>query len=293
MDAVCVKGTWEVLIEKDQKDNLIGVLVYHIRRYRGFTLILMPPMTAYNGLYFFYPPGTKEHSKVSYQNKLTDKLIARLPKHSLYYQQYHPSYNNWLSLYWSGYKETTRYTYLLDKTLGEEVLLNNLKGNLRRSFRHVEESCTLEDHDFDSFWPQLEKSFNQRNKTIPYNKEVLINLFSAFQDRQQLTVKACRHNDTNELIAGVVLASDQTTTYYIASFYLQQAKPAGSLGYVFWKSIFSTDTQICDFEGSMLKDVEFFLRSFGGQLTPHYKIYKVPNLLLKWGLRIFKPEFFV
>jgi len=249
-------------------------------------------MTAYNGLYFFYPPGTKDHSRVSYQNKVTEALINRLPECSLYFQQFHPTYNNWLPLYWQNYKETTRYTYLLDKTEGEKALKKNLKGNLRRSFRHVEAACQIEDHGFDEFWPQLKKSFQIREKPVPYQKEVLKNLFMAFNDTKLLTVKACRHKASGELISGVVLASDNNTTYYIASYYLPNVKPVGSLGYVFWKSIFSCDTKICDFEGSMLKDVEFFLRSFGGQLTPHYKIHKVHNPLLKWGLRLFKPTFF-
>jgi len=290
MDAVCIKGDWDVILEKDPKGQLIGVLVYHIRRHRGFTIILMPTMTAYNGIYIFYPHGTKEHSKVSYQNKLTELLISRLPKCSMYFQQFHPSYQNWLTLYWKGYKQTTRYTYVMDKTIGEPTLRKNLKGNLRRSFKYVEEACVIEDIGFEDFWPNLEKSFLQRNREVPYNYQLLKNVFKAFEGTDQFIVKACRHKETNELISGVVLASDKITTYYISSFYLPNAKPSGSLGYVFWNSIFASDTTICDFEGSMFKEVEFFLRSFGGQLTPHYKIWKIHNPLLKLAISIFKPR---
>lgn len=292
MDAVCIKGDWDVILERGPKGKLLGLLVYHIRKYRGFTLILMPPMTAYNGLFFFYPKGTKGHTKISYQNKVTEKLFDRLPKCSFYYQQYHPSYDNWLSLYWKGYKETTRYTYLMDKTIGEPVLRKNLKGNLRRNFKFIEEACTIEDLGFDSFWPNLQKSFEERGRPIPYNKTVMENLFEAFGQTKQLTVKACRHKETNALISGVVLASDETTTYYIASYYLPEATPKSSLGYVFWRSIFDSDTKICDFEGSMLKEVEYFLRAFGGQLTPHYKIWKIHNPLLRLGINLFKPRLF-
>ena len=256
-------------------------------------MILMPPMTAYSGFYFFYPLGTKGHTKVSYQNKLTEKLLSQLPANSLYYQQYHPSFTNWQPLYWKGYKETSRYTYLLDKTLGEAVLTKNLKGNLRRSFRHIIEACDIVTLDFDTFWPELDNSFQSRAKPNPYNKAVLSNLFTAFSGTEQLTVKACRHKQTGEYISGVVLASDRVTTYYIASFYKPSVKPSGSLGYVFWKSIFECNTQICDFEGSMIKEVEFFLRAFGGELTPHHKVHKVHHPLLRWGLRFLKPDFFV
>lgn len=292
MDAVCVKGDWDVVMEQDPKGNLLGILVFHIRKYRGFTLILMPPMTPYNGLYFFYPPGTKDHSKISHQNKVTEALFAKLPKHDLYAQQFHPSYQNWLQLYWQKYKATVRYTYYVDKTLGEEALLGNLKGNLRRGFKQIEESCIIEEHDFNGFWPQVEKSFRLKKKPVPYNKEVIQRLFDAFYDRGQITVLACRHKETNDLVSGVMLAKDKMTTYFLASFQMPDIKPAGAMGYNYWKGIFYGDTEICDFEGSMIKDIEFFLRSYGGVLTPHYKIHKVHSPLLKVALNLFKPGFF-
>lgn len=291
MDAVCVKGSWDVILEKDAKDRLVGVLVYHIRKKYGMKLILMPPMTAYNGIHIIYPHGTKGHKRISYQNRVSKSLIDQLPKCSLYFQQYHTDYTNWSGLYWEGYKETTRYTYLLDKTKGEEILRQNLKGTLRRSFRHVEENYTIVDQDFNTFWSSLEKSFGNRNKSVPYNKQVMTNLFATF-GKEHLTVKSCRHNTTGEMVCGVVVVSDSNTTYYLCNYYTPEIKPNGSLGYLMWRVVFERDTTICDFEGSMLKDIEFFLRSFGGQLTPHYKIYKVHNPLLRVALGLLKPQFF-
>ena len=291
MDAVCIRGSWDVILEKDAKNRLVGILVYHTRKKYGMTLILMPMLTAYNGIFIFYPPGTKGHSKISYQNRVTESLISQLPKCSLYYQQYHTEYTNWLNLYWQGYNQTTRYTYILDKRQGEDLLREKLKGTLRRSFRHVKNNFTIVQQDFNSFWDALEKSFRNRQKEIPYNKQALSNLFSTFGS-DQLSAKSCIHNETGELVSGAVVVADKTTSYFIANYYTPTARPSGSLGYLMWRSVFDFETIKCDFEGSMLKEIEFFLRSFGGQLTPHYKIHKIHNPVLRLGLKIFKPQLF-
>lgn len=293
MDAVCIKGDWDVALELDPNGDLLGVLVYHIRKYRGLTLILQPPMTAYNGIFLFYPHGTKGHTKISYQNKTTMALMAQLPKVSLYYQQHHPSLNNWLSLYWNKFKQTTRYTYILNKTLGQEALYQKLKGSMRRSFKHTTAACTIETmNDFDAFWPILKKSFDDRKKPVPYNKEVLRNLFTTFSKSQQLCVKVCKETLTGNYLSGLVMFSDKITTYNVASFHYKNTGTKNSFQFLIWKSIFECQSDYFDLEGSMIKEVEFFLRAFGGTLTPHYKIHKVYNPLLKIALSMSKPDFF-
>lgn len=292
MDAVCVKGDWDVCLTKNGAGELTGVLVYHIRKYRGFTLILQPPMTAYNGIYIFYPDDYKTHKRTSHQVKVTRELKEQLPPCSLYFQQYHPDFNNWLPFYWDGYKQTTRYTYLMDKTIGKETLKQKLKGNLRRSFNQLEKITTIKQHNYDTLWPLLVKSFEKKNKPVPYNPKAVKQLFENFMGTDRIVAFGCHNSATDRLMAGVVIARDKHRNYGIINFNMPNARPNGALGYLIWETMFQLDTTITDFEGSMLKEVEFYLRAFGGKLTPHYKIQKVFNPLLKWGLPIFKPNAF-
>lgn len=292
MDAVCVKGDWDVILELDDEGQLGGVLVYHYRRYYGFNLILMPPMTAYNGIHIVPPEGKLDYSVVSHHNKVSETLISRLPKHSLYYQQYAPSYKNWLSLYWKGYQETTRYTYIMSNEAGREERTKGLRDNLRRSIKNAEKACTIVDIDFDTFWREAKQSFDNRKKAVPINKEVLKNLTESLGPTGKIKIKACKHKESGRLLSGAVIALDKKTSYYISSFFHSDAKPSGSMAYVIWESIFSRENIQFDFEGSILKEVEFYFRSFGGKLTPHYRIFNVPNPMLKLGLTLFKPDFF-
>jgi len=296
MDAVCLKGGWDVVLEQDEKGSLLGLLVYHHRKYRGFSMILMPPMTAYNGIYIIDQAAEQskeqDYTRVSEHNRISEALINRLTKTSLYYQQYHTSYTNWLPLYWKGYKETTRYTYLLDAAQGKESAMKGLRDNLRRSIKNAEKRCIIKEIPFTVFWEEAEKSFKNRSKALPINKTVLENLCNAFVSSGQIKIRAAIHNESGRILSGAVLALDDTATYYISSFYHPELKPTGTMAYVLWESIFMRQNKIFDFEGSILKEVEFYFRSFGGTLTPHYRIFKITNPLLNLGLTLFKPNFF-
>jgi len=92
-------------------------------------------------------------------------------------------------------------------------------------------------------------------------------------------------------VSGAVFAYDKTSCYYISSFFHAEAKPTGTVSYLIWSTIFDRTGQVFDFEGSIIKEVEFYFRSFGGKLTPHYRIYRVPNPLIRLGLNTFKPDF--
>ncbi len=94
-------------------------------------------------------------------------------------------------------------------------------------------------------------------------------------------------------MAGVVIARDKHRNYGIINFNMPDATPNGALGYLIWETMFQLDTTITDFEGSMLQEVEFYLRAFGGQLSPHYKIQKIHNPLLKLAISILKPDLLV
>jgi len=181
MDAVCIKGDWDVILQNDESGQLAGVLVYHHRKYRGFNLILMPPVTAYNGIYLLSQSGDKSYSAVSEDNKVIEALIDQLPKYSLYYQQYHPAFENWLSLYWKDYKETTRYTYTLDSTVGQEEAKKSLRDNLRRSIKNADKHCELVDLSFETFWEEASAAYKNRQKEIPINKAVLESVGSSLR----------------------------------------------------------------------------------------------------------------
>ncbi len=291
MDAVCVKGDWSVVISYDKDDNLEGVLMYHIRKYRGFTFILMPMMTFYNGIYFHYRESIKVHRKTSFQHAVINKLLDQLPSYDLYYQQFSTAFDNWLPYYWRGYRQSTRYTYVIDRSDGEEQLWSALKGNVRRHINKAKELCVIEKTNFKDFWTALETSFVERNRPVPFDKNVLSRLIHAMTNEGSGELLLCKHKETGQVLAGNFIAYDSERSYYVCGFYNHKEKNIGGMSYLLWHNIINAKTRYFDFEGSMIKDIEFFFRTFGGKMTPHYKIWKVNNPLLRLILKFKKVDF--
>ena len=161
---------------------------------------------------------------------------------------------------------------------------------MRRSFNQLEKITEIRDHNYDSIYPLIVKSFEKKNKPLPYNPIAIRQLFENFKGTDRIIAKGCHLMETGELMAGVVIARDRSRNYGIINFNMPDATPNGALGYLIWETMFQLDTIVTDFEGSMIKEVEFYLRAFGGQLTPHYKIKKIHNPLLKLLFSIKKPD---
>ncbi len=292
MDAVCIKGEWDVLLERNGGGKLLGLLVYHTRKAYGFNVIMNPLMTAYNGIYLLYPDKLTNYEKGHFTYKHTQALIDRLPKRSMYYQQYHTDYNNWLGLYWNGYKETTRYTYIVDSAVGKDEQWATLKNAIKKDITNAEKACNLVEIDMKTFLNEAKRAFADRNKEQPANSEALTRLYDKLYPKGLLQILSAQHKETGEYLSAQIVVHDKNRSYALACYFKRQKELRTTLSYVIWHLIFSGERRYFDFDGSIIKGVERYIRSFGGELTPHYKIHKVSNPILRLGLNLLKPNFF-
>jgi len=292
MDIVCIKGSWDVILSEDADGNLEGVLVYHMRKHLGFRIILMPMQTPYNGIYILHKEEHKTSSRIAYENQVSEKLLSALPTHALYYQQYSPQIQNLLSHTWLEYKHTSRYTYLLDLTnKSEEELWNQLKAKARNTIRKAMKVSVIKEIDFSEFWDHCETSFVNKKQNNPYNKEVLSKLYSHYSLSGNCKIYACIGNEDSKIFGATFCISDNDTTYYMSGYHNPAYDDIGAMSYLLWYNITHTDSLTFDFEGSMIKPIEYFFRAFGGELTPHHKVWKVNNPILKLALKFKKLTF--
>ena len=291
MDSVCIKGGWDVVLSKDGNGTIEGALIFHKRKYRGFNLILMPPLTSYSGIYFNYPLDLKAHSKVSFEVRVINDLLSQLPKHDFLYLQLHPSVTNSLPFYWNGYDQSTRYTYKIDTSRDEEFIWNNLKGNVRRNIRNAEDQCVVGSADMDVFWEHAEASYAARKKENPFNKEVLENLHTSVLPLGRMNISIVKSSESGKVLGGAITVSDNDCTYYLAGFYYPNTQPKYAFSYLLWYLIKNNPQSSFDLEGSIIPEIEQFFRSFGGELTPHFKVWKVNSFLLKWLFKFKTPSF--
>lgn len=278
MDAVCVKGSWDIVASYSKSGDLQGVLVYHYRSFWGLNFVLMPPMCFYNGIKLFYPEGQTNYEKISFEEKVISSLVSQLPAYSFYYQQFDPSFVNWAPLYWKGFKQSTRYTYRVHTEVSNGIKIDQLKGNVRRNIQKAESYCSVTELDLDAFITALLESYEGRKN--PFNLELIKRLHSSLQQKDAVKLIACRNTESRVIYAGAMIANDMDTSYYVVGFYNPKYKESGALSYLLWNLISNNKTECFDFEGSMIKEIEHFFRGFGGVWTPHSRIWKINSPIL-------------
>ena len=75
---------------------------------------------------------------------------------------------------------------------------------------------------------------------------------------------------------------DKKTAYYLAGAGSGIKINSGAIPLLLWHSIkFSSSvTREFNFEGSMIRPIEYFFRGFGGKLTPYYEITKINSNII-------------
>ena len=282
MDTVCGSDNWNVIMDINNDGRVQGLLLYHLKHKYGLSYITMPKLTPYSGLWLNYPDGQLNHSKIAYENKVLENLIQKLPKVSFYYQQHHPKVNNWLSFMWKNYSQKTLYTYILKDLQNLDACYSNLKGSTRTDIKKAEQQFDIQEiKSYDRFKSFLQDSFRKRNKPNPYDLELLENLDTVLSKKNNRFILGAFKEE--QLVAVNYIITDSESAYYIASGFDPDFKTAAPMALLLWKSIEKASARVnqFDFEGSTIQGIEHFIRSFGGELTPHFQLFNAKNKLLK------------
>lgn len=279
LDAVCGTNGWDVALATDQGGEVTGSLVYHHTTYCGFSIIKMPPLTDYSGLWINYPDNLeKPTSRYGFDKEVGTELIRQLPKTAFFYQQWHPAVTNWLPFFWKGFRQTTLYTFRLQLT-DEGVLFENLKRTARKNIRRALQTVQVEtSDDLPALYRVATQSFERQQLRPHYPFELLQTLDKELKNRNLRTIYLVR-DATGKIHAGAYLVYDERCAYYLLSGADAAVRHSQAQYLVQWQAILDCISKVetFDFCGSVLEPVERALRAFGGELTPHFKITKARN----------------
>jgi len=266
LDATC-DSPWDVAIVEDDGD-IVGILVYMIKRKFGLTYILHPQMCPYMGPLFF---GMQETDKVY------KELIESLPKHHLMIQEYFHSIPK-LS---SNLTTSNKYTYTISSDESIDILRSKLSSDRRRRIRKAGEHFVYEETDsIQEFQAFLEHSFAHRNRSNPYGGIEMQRLDAALADHgARKIVKAT--DPEGKVVAMQYFMQDQKWVYNLANGVITDYRHY-ALSYILWNEIERAHDQrkSFDFEGSMIPGVETFFKSMGGTKTHYQSIYQSANPLI-------------
>jgi len=281
LDSVCQNGMeWDVILY-EKGGEIWGSFVYVIKKKFGFTLITMPKLTQLLGPYIKYPKGQKYYKKLSWEKEIMNYFIDNLPKFDYFNMNFHYSITNWLPFYWRGFKQTTRYTYVVENNLTIEELSKNFETDIRRRRRKAEKLGVIveKSDDLEMLYNLAYYTFKRQNIKTPYSFDFLKKIYE--NNKDNIKINLAKYKD--KYIAGNLLLVDDERVIYLIGGIDSEYKDIGAMDLVLCESVKYAleNNKIFDFEGSMIESIEKYFRSFGAIQKPYFQITKTNSKILK------------
>lgn len=260
----------------------LGSMSFEIRRKIGFKILGMPLLTQYTGPVLSYPSKMeKNHSRVSFENKVILDLIDKLPKVDYINFSCSPEITNMLPFLWSGFSVSPKYTYILTNIKNRDLLFLNLKGSVRTILNKSPEIKIVEEKNPNILYDLSRSVFQKQRKKIPFTLETLKNIISAVEKNAQMIYLSAYTKD-NVPVASTLTIIYNNKAYFLLSGMDEMHKSTNAVTYLIWESIqeASVYVDVFDFEGSILPGVEKLFRSFGGNLIPYFNVQKTNHPIL-------------
>ncbi|MEX0741806.1 MAG: GNAT family N-acetyltransferase, partial [Phycisphaeraceae bacterium] len=275
-------GAWRILtVEKNEHLHAAWPIV--LREHLGRTNVVMPMMTQKLGILFPAPrPDQKYVERLSTEHKLIKELLAQLPEGGAFRHSFHESFTNWQMFYWHDYKQTTRYTYLLEDLHDHDKLWENMRGSCRGVIRNARKQGLEVDEDvlFEDMLALNDMTFERQSLETPVTHDLLRRIDRACSLYGGRRVFGTRDRQ-GRLHAAVYVVWDHRTMYALMLGSDPKIRHTGALKLAVWEAIKFARQVVdrWDFEGSMMPSVEASNRDLGGVQRPYFVISRLgrPN----------------
>lgn len=285
MDAVCGEENWNVILVK-KGEQIIAALPYYFIRQGNNIIIAQPKLTQTNGIWIKYPKNQKYSIRLSYEKKIINQIADKLENLPIicYEQNFKYTFTNWLPLYWRGFKQTTRYSYIIDDLTNLDKIFGEFNRTKRQNIKKAEKLVKVkEDLGIEEVYRLSKMTFIKQGISIPYSLELLKRIdYACIMHKSRKIFYA--EDLVGKIIAVVYIVWDEESAYYVVGGEDPESKKSQAIVLLIWEAIkFSSKiTNKFDFEGSMIKPIEKFFSSFGAKQKQYFNIskeYRARNLL--------------
>lgn len=281
---------WQaIILEKGGKWQAVMPLALS-KKWR-FTTCLQPPFAQYWGI-CFRASGKKEktYDILSNQRKWTMEIIETLPKLELFVQHFSPHNQYSLPFHWHKYQLISRYTYHLDLTQDEALLMSGQASSRRQQIRRADQMgfSIKAVKEADSLLTLIRKNEEQGNMIFGGQEQMYATLksLSAWLIQNGIGRIWVAEKEDGTALAAALFVRFRTQGVYLAGAYLPEERNSSAMSWLLWKIILQLKSENCtifDFEGSMIEGIEGFYRKFGAYPVPYLQIRRnLLPLIIKW-----------
>lgn len=209
-----------------------------------------------------------------YSNQIIDFILKDIKKFSV---QFNYNYDYWLPLYWKGFKQTTRYTYVIDYSqyILDEEFKRFSKGH-KWILNKVEKKSDLrvvKIEDIEEYLAESDKTYRRQGIKKPYSNELVRLLYKELKEREMGTILKIV-DSINQTHAIAVYLHNNKEVYYWLGASDERLRESGGHTYLTWYAIryFSDKVRFFNFGGSMLEQVERNFRNFSATPRQYFTI---------------------
>jgi hypothetical protein len=277
LNAVC-DDLWDAVVVKDDH-TVYGIMPLHIKKKVFLTCILQPKFTPFQGPLIFYPNNlTKTESRNSFLKKILTLVFDALPKHHLLKIKLHHTILDWQPMKWKNFKQSSRYTYIIDTNQSINQLFENISSKTRNQINSAKETLSIsEDNDLTTLFDLTQQTFLKQGLKNPYS----ILDFQKMKSASHYAFVMHAEDSSKNIQAAMMFLGDHQYLYGQVAGRLDNAH-SGAMALLLWNGILRAKELGLkyDFEGSDLSSVEPLYRSFGGDHVPYFSLYKSDSKLI-------------
>lgn len=281
LDSVCGENSWDVAIV-EKGGQIFATLPYMKSKRAIFDVITMPKLTQTMGVYIKYPPKQKYEKKLSFEKEMIDLLFNKLANVDYFSQNFHYDFTNWLPLYWKGYQQTTRYTYVIESLENLNDVFSDFSYAKNKNIKKAEKKVKVKfDINSKDFYENHKMTLAKQNSKISYSYDMFKKMYdNCYKYEAGRTIYAI--DDEGNLHGALFVVWDDNSAYNLISTIDPDFRTHGAANLLVKKMIeyVSTKTTKFDFEGSMIENVEKSFRQFGAIQKPYFSIYKSNSKIL-------------
>jgi len=280
LDAVCGEKNWDVILVTENA-QVVGAMPYYFRKKSPFNIITLPKLTQTMGPWLKYNPNMKYSTRLSFEKKVFNELINNIPKVAYFRQNFDYSISNWLPFYWKGFKQSTRYTYVVEDLEHLDSVYSKFDRKKREKIRKAEEIVEVSMcNDIELFFKINQMTFQRQELEVPYSLPFLKRLDSecAKRDCRRILLATDKQD---RIHSALYVVWDEQSAFLLMSGTNPEFKNSESNTLLTWEAmkIAANRVKKFDFEGSMMENVEEFFRGFGAVQRPYFSIWKINSRL--------------
>lgn len=283
LDATAGEKAWDAAVVV-RGNKVMAAMPYVIGRRYGMTVISQPALTQKHGPWI-RPSDSRPATRLALEKEMMQALIDQLPPFDHFSQNWHYECTNWLPFSWNGFRQTTRYTYVVSNLGQEEKMWAALEDNTRNNCKKASKRHRLrlrDDLPLEVFLALNRMTYERQRLPVPYGDGLVRRIVEACQEHRCGRLLIAEDPD-GRLHSGLYYVWDQFSAYGLMAGSDPVLRNSGANSLCHWEALkhASGVTRRFDFAGSMMEPVERFFRGFGAVQLPYFNLTKTPSRLLR------------